>query len=71
MDGDELLPETLMDLQIHLDRLSRTSERCRSALRSMRGGGLSPESYRELLDRQLSAQREWEAKNREYFRNSE
>jgi hypothetical protein len=67
MNGKALRPETLIELQIHLDRLNHTAEACRSALVSLRGGQMTHEAYRELLDRQVVAQREWEAKNHEHL----
>lgn len=67
MEPESLRPETLIELQIHLDHLSRTEEQCRTGLRRMRGGELTREAYRKLLDRQVDAQRAWEAKNRECF----
>jgi hypothetical protein len=66
--SDELLPpERFMALQIELDRLHRSAERCRRGLRRMRGGELTREAYCELLDQQLTVHREWEAKNRAFF----
>jgi len=66
--SDEMLPpERFLALQIELDRLHRSAERCRRGLRRMRGGELTREAYCELLNEQLTAHREWEAKNRAFF----
>lgn len=67
MSDETLPPETFMTLQIQLDRLHRSAERCRSGLRRMRRGGLTRKDYCDLLDEQLTAQREWEAENRAFF----
>jgi hypothetical protein len=71
MADDLLPPETLLALQIQLDRLHRSAERCRSGLRRVRGGELTREAYCELLDEHSLAQREWEVKNRAVFCSSE
>jgi hypothetical protein len=68
MDGESLRPETMIELQIHLDHLKQTAEQCSTGLRRVRGGQLTPDGYRKLLERQVDAQRAWEAKNRECFR---
>jgi hypothetical protein len=67
MRDDLLPPETFLALQIQLDRLHRSAEQCRCGLRGLRGGKMSREAYRDLLDRQLTVQREWESKNRALF----
>ena len=71
MEIKPLQPEKFLALQIQIDRLNRAAEQCRSGLRRMCRGELTPEAYQELLDSQMSAQREWEAKNRECFCTTE
>jgi len=71
MEHKPLQPENFLALQIQIDRLNRAAEQCRTGLRRMRSGELTPEAYQELLHLQMNEQREWEAKNRECFCTSE
>lgn len=62
-----LQPEACFDLQIHLDRLNRASQRCRDGLYDLSSGRLTTEAYAQLLEEQRVAQTNWERKHRQYL----
>jgi hypothetical protein len=65
-----LPPEVCLELKIELDRLNRLQARCQEGLSRLADGGLSKEAYFELVEAQADAQKTWEARNREYFKDS-
>lgn len=68
MEDRVLPPEASLDLQIHLDNVSKLQERCRDGLRRLVDGRLSRTDYLSLLNRHSAAQRAWEERHGKYFR---
>jgi len=54
-------------LQIRLDRLRSTEERCRLGLAQLVDGSLTQDRYLDLMQRQIEAQEDWESMHRKYF----
>jgi hypothetical protein len=64
--SDELPPEATFELKLLLDRVHRSSERCREALYELSEGLMNRDRYAQILQQQVRDQKALERRHREF-----